>query len=374
MGKYLFFILIFLLNPAYSQKSMLNDLDTYEIIQKGLDKTYNFEFDQAIHYYEKVRQKYPGHPAYNFLMASSLYWEMLYHDNYKEKSDDYFGFLNKALEQTNKFLEKNSKDVEGIFFNMAIESSMALYYSERGETMKALNHAKKAYSGMKEGFTLKEKFIDFYFSTGLYDYYVVQYPETHPVYKPFMFFFTKGNKERGLQELQYASEKGVFSSTESLHYLANIYLKYEDVPSKAVTYTEQLVKKYPNNYYFITRHLEGLIATGKYKESEFLAYKLYKTEKKPFIMRSFVFYGMLYEKHYKNYEEALTYYQAAIRNAQQLSQPTHDWQAYANAGIARIYHSKGDKAKAIEYYKKVKELADYTSLRREAKEYLDKHN
>lgn len=351
---------------------MLNDEATYKIIKDGLEKTYNFEFDAAENFYSQVKTIYPNHPAYDFLIAANLYWEMLYYDNYKEKSDEYFSHLNKALTLAEKFLEKNSKDVEGLFFTMAVESSLALYYAERKENLKTISHAKKAYSAMKEGFTLKEKYVDFYFSTGIYNYYVVQYPETHPVYKPFMFFFAKGNKEKGIKELIFSSEHGVFSSTEALHYLTNIFLKYENQPEKAVKYSQSLVSRYPNNYYFISRHLEGLLATGKFKEAEPLAYKLYKTGKKAFIMRSFIFYGILYEKHYKKYDEALEYYNAALRHAGQLSQPTGDWQAYANAGIARIYHLKGNTSKAIEYYKKVQDQADYTSLRKEAKEYLGK--
>ena len=365
---------MFSCSTGFSQKSMLNDELTYEIVKKGLEKTYNFEFDAAKKYYHQVKSKYPEHPAYNFLMASSLYWEMLYNDDYKEKSDDYFNYLNNALLQAENFLKKDSKDVEGIFFTMAIESSMALYYAERNENMKTITHAKKAYGAMKEGFTLKEKFIDFYFSTGLYDYFVVQYPESHPTYKPFMFFFAKGNKERGIKELEYASKHGIFSSTESIHYLAHIYLKYENIPEKAIVYSQKLITDYPNNLYFTTKHVEGLLAACKYKEAESLAYKLYKTGKKPFIMRSFVFYGILYEKKYNNYEEALRYYNAALRHANQLSQPTQNWKAYAHAGIARIYHNKGDTANAVAYYKKVQEQSDYTSLQKEAEEYLEKYD
>lgn len=374
MRNFLILLFIFAFGVCYPQKSMLNDVKSHETVIKGLEKTYNFQFEEAKEYYIQIKAKYPDHPAYNFLMASSLYWEMYYFDNYRDQADDYFNYLNKALLQAQEFLKKNSKDVEGIFFTMAIESSMALYYAERDENMKCLSHAKKAYIAMKEGFSLKEKFVDFYFSTGLYNYYVVQYPETHPVYKPFMFFFAKGNKQTGIDQLEYSSEHGIFSSTESLHYLANIFLKYENVPEKAVVYSQKLVNKYPNNYYFIIRHLEGLLATQKYKEAEPLAYKLYKTGKKPFIMRSFVFYGMLYEKYYKNYEEAMDYYNAALRHARELTQPTQDWQCYIHAGMARICHIKGEKEKAIEHYKYVKNEADYTSLRIEARDYLDKYN
>ena len=152
------------------QKNMLEDKAMHEVIKKGIEKSYNFEFERAKEYYQQVRKKYPQHPAYNFLMANNLYWEMLYQDSYKEHSNDYFIHLQTSLDLASRILEKNSKDVEGIFFTMAIESSMALYYGERDDDLKALTHAKKAYEYMKQGFILKSSYSDFYFSTGVYDY------------------------------------------------------------------------------------------------------------------------------------------------------------------------------------------------------------
>jgi hypothetical protein len=374
--KHLILILsvFFSVNLCMAQKSMLKDTDMHKVIITGLDKMYNFEFDSAKVIYLKVKEKYPDHPAYNFLIASNLYWEMLLNDNYKEHTDEYFELLNACLKQANKFLNKDSKDVEGIFFNLAVESSLALYYAERDENMKALSHVKKAYASMKEGFYLKEKYVEFYFSTGLYNYFVVKYPEANPIFKPFMFFFTKGDKEKGLKELEYCSQNGIFSPTESLHYLANIYLKYENKPDKALIYSSQLAQKYPDNYYFITRHTESLIATGKYKEAEIYAYKLFKTGKKPFIMRSYVFYGLLNEKHFKDPDKAISYYLNAVKLAKELLQPTGDFLSFAYAGLARVYHQKGNTSKAIEYYKKATETAEYTSISKEAEEYLDKYD
>ena len=370
----LFVILTSVPQLLRAQKSMINDKAMHEVIKKGLDKMYNFEFAKAEEYYKELKKDYPDHPAYNFLMASNLYWQMFYNDTYKDKAAEYFKLLEASLAQASKYLEKNSKDVEGVFFTMAIESSIALYYAERDENMKTVSHAKKAYSAMKEGFGLKDSYEDFYFSTGVYDYFVVQYPETHPVYKPFMFFFTKGDKKRGIKELEHGVENGVFSRTECLHYLAHIYLKYENIPSSALLYTEKLLKKYPDNLYFMVRHVEGLIATEKYKEAEFYSYKLYSTGKKPFVMRSYVFYGMLNEKYFKKPDESMRYYKAALKYASELNQPTGDFPGFAYAGIARLYHQQGNTEMAVEYYEKAEDVADYAWLRKEIKEYLDKYD
>jgi tetratricopeptide (TPR) repeat protein len=358
----------------FSQKSMMNDLAMYDQVKEGLDKSYNFEFEEAKKIFKTVKEKYPDHPAYPFLMAGNMYWEMAYYDNYKEKSGEYFKYLEESLSLASKFLAKNPKDVEGVFFTMVAESSMALYYAERDEDMKCINHAKKAYGCMKEGFTLKSKFVDFYFSTGLYDYFVVQYPETHPVYRPFMFFFSKGDKKRGIEELEYAIKNGFFSKTECLHYLANIYLKYESKPDKAVVYSTELAKKYPRNFYFISRHIEGLLGTKNYKEAESFTNKLFKTGKKAYTMRAHVFTGMLNEYYYKNQDEALKQYQTALKLSTEITAPINDFISFAYAGMARVYFRKGDTTKAVDCYKKALKGAEYEWVKKEANDFLEKYD
>jgi tetratricopeptide (TPR) repeat protein len=361
-------------NKLLAQKSMIDDKEMQELVKKGLNKTYNFEFTEAEKLFLQVEKKYPEHPAYNFLMASNLLWQMLYDDSYKEKSKEYFNYLETSLKLASPYLKKDKRDVEGVFFTMAIESCIAIYFAERGDNGKAMNHAKKAYDFMKAGFILKEKYVDFYFSTGLYDYFVVEYPETHPIYKPFMIFFSNGNKSRGIKELENCVKNGIFSRTESLHYLSNIFSKYENEPARSITYTDRLVKDYPQNYYFISRHVENLIALEKYKEAEVYAYKLFHTEKKSFVMRSYVFYGMLNEKHFKKPAEAMDYYKAAIKLSKELSQPVKEYVSFALIGIARIHHANGNKQEAIAHYKSAKEIADYKSVKKEIKEYLDKYD
>lgn len=373
------FLLLLLLFASFSskilaQKSMIDDKETQELVKKGLNKTYNFEFAEAEKLYLQVQKKYPEHPAYTFLMASNLLWQMLCDDSYKENSKEYFNLLEASLKLASTYLEKDKRDVEGVFFTMAIESCIAIYFAERGDNGKAMNHAKKAYGSMKEGFTLKNEYVDFYFSTGLYDYFVVEYPESHPIYKPFMIFFANGNKSRGIMELENCVKNGVFSRTESLHYLSNIFLKYENDPGRSVTYTEQLVKEYPQNYYFISRHVENLIALEKYKEAEIFAYKLFQSEKKPFVMRSYVFYGLLNEKHFKKPASAMDYYKVAIKLSKELSQPVSDYVSFALTGIARIHHANGNKEEAIAHYKIAKDIADYKSVKKEIKDYLNKYD
>ena len=245
------FLFFFFHTSASSQNLVYNDQEIKILIKSGLDKTYNFEFDSAEKIYAQVKVKYPLNPAYNFLMALNSYWKMFYFNNYKEKSSEYLKFLEDALQQTEQLDKIAHNNPETIFFYLAIHSSFALYFVQNKEKMKAVGSAKKTYDNIRNGYPLKEKYAELYFSSGIYDFYREQYPITHPVYKSFLWMFAPGSKQKGLQELLMASKYSVFSRTEAKFYLVMILLKYENDPTGALLHADGLIKQYPKNMNFL---------------------------------------------------------------------------------------------------------------------------
>lgn len=361
-------------NQGMTQATMLDDMEMQRVIKAGLDKMYNMEFEEAEKYFIKVKEKYPDHPAYELLESMSLTWEMMYFNTFKKKAQLGIDYLEGSLEKADKLLQKDKNDAEGVFFTLAGRASLALYHAQTDETMKAVNEARKAYSLIKKADKWKEKLIDFNFPVGLYNYYVVQYPENHPVFKPFMFFFYKGDKEEGLKLLDICSNNGVYSATESTYYLSHIYLRYEEDHAKSIEYSVPLTKKYPDNLYFKINLCEAYIGNGQYKKAEYLAYELYKSQKVVGQIAAFTFYGLLNEKYFKEAEKAKNYYYQALNLSKESEYPVEDFTSQCYAGLGRYYHQIGDKENAIESYKKCLKITDYLSLRKEAEDYLDKHD
>jgi tetratricopeptide (TPR) repeat protein len=365
-------LLLMALSLKATGQSMLKDEQIKETILQALNYTYNFEFDKADETIEEIKTAYPTHPAANFLKALNLYWRMYYFNSFKENSGEYLKYLDAALQQAQARISKNNKDPEGIFFSLTIYSSLAQYHSQMKETMKAVTCAKKTYEYIKTGFNLKDVFNEFYFTTGLYDFYVEQFPETNPVFKPFMVFFSPGGKEKGIKELEIAASEALFSRTEANHYLANIYLRYMNTPENAINYTTLLYNLYPNNLYFLSRHIESLIGTGQYTEAERLSLPLRNSGKKYFEMASYVFLGIINEKGKKRPEHAKAFYLRAVNMAPEINSPSKDYVSFAYAGLARIAESRGERDKAKAYYQRALELAEYTSVIEEAEKYLKK--
>lgn len=344
---------------------------TTDIVKEALDYTYNFEFEESKKLCEQIRKRHPNHPGVDFMMALNVYWEMFYNDTYKEQSGQFLIYLNRTLELSKRMLVKDEKDLEGVFFKLAGECYLALYYSERNETANTMSYAKKMYSSVKVAMKLKNQLNDFYFPSGIYNYYVVMYPEVHSVFRPFMFMFMGGSKAIGFKEMDYAWKKAVFCKMECAYHLCNIYLKYEGTPLLAYEYTKALHDKYPKNIFFTLRHCEVLLARAEYKEAKKLADKLNESGKKYFVAAAYVFYGILSEN-YKDHENASKYFLKAIQSFKETKNPQVDYLSFAYAGMGRYYKNIGNKIKATEYYKKCKEIAEYHLIVLEADSYLSK--
>jgi tetratricopeptide (TPR) repeat protein len=282
----------------------------------------------------------------------------------------YQQYLRESLEMNKATFGDNTSHPEGIFFALSAHSYLSLVASEEKDYMKALSEAKKSYAFMKKGFDLMNKFPEFYFSTGLYNYYVVQYPENHPAVKPFMFFFTSGNKQLGIQQMEKSILQGTFTRTEACYWLAHIYIKHENRPQKALHYTQQLINKYPANIHYVMRHTEMLVANGKYEQAQPYIQKLLAHQNKMFHGAAYIFQGMIQEKEVKNHALARLNYQRAFNLSVADMRYTKDLYAQAYAGLARIADNEGNKLAARDLYKKTLELAEYNSTLREAKHYL----
>jgi len=371
MKKYLLVIAALLYaGTAPAQQILLERKEEVVLTKKALGMIYNFEFDSAsaiISELEKITGPHPGIPL---LQALSIFWEC---QPLARGSDQYYKYeklLLQSAELSEQFLKKDEMDLEGVFFSLAAYGYLASFYADEGNPLKAISNARKAYVSLKKGFTLMDEFKEFYFTTGLYNYYREKYPENHPIYKPFMWLFASGDKRLGLDQLKKASREAVFTRIEAYYYLFHTYLRYEKDPATALIYTSKMVEKHPRNPAFKAYHAEALAAAGRYEEASPIVNQL-KNETNPFYtLPAAILDGLMLEKKEKQLEQAEASYRKALDMAEKAGFDTDHYAAMAWAGLARIADKKGEKNKAREFYSKALKLSSYDIVMDEAEEYL----
>ncbi len=364
--RLLYLSLLFFVTPSVTQAQLLNDPASIKLIQSSLDHIYNYEFDDAEQIIAQVESRYPGHPVNYILDSFVLYWKYLPIKDNAVKSKEYIQKLNQCLTAINKKFGKDSKNPEAVFYTMVARGYMAMLYNYRGELMNAAGEGKKAYNALTEGLSLISKNPEFYFTAGMYNYYVEVYPEEHPMIKPVMWFFKKGDKALGLKQIDIGTKSGTITKAESCYYLARIYLKHEGRADKAVVYAQKLVDMYPDNVIYRMTHVESLILSGKYDQAMGGIAALRKNTNSFYPVSWRTFQGLIQERDEKNDVAAQKEYLLALRTPYD-DQYTKEYHAMSYAGLARIANRAGNKGKAREYYKKCLEKAEYSSTIAEAK-------
>ena len=354
--------------PFLAPAQVSTDIAFQQTVQNILDDIYNFEFAGADVQIKQIRARFPQHPIGPILLATKLELQYLpIHEN-KAATAQFIQAAGQGLELSKRMLAKNKTDPEGVFFALTAHSYLSSLYNNQGETMKAVSESRKSFSYLKDGFKLMSKSPDFYFTTGMYNYYVERYPIDHPVVRPFMVFFDDGNMAEGIKQLDIATRKGIFMRAGANYWLAHILLKHEMQPGRAAVYTSYLASKYPNNPLFGMVNAEALLLSGRYADARPYVQRLKQMSHKLVPMAVSLFDGMLAEQADKNDKTAAESYQTALRLP--FNDPyTKEYHAMAYAGLARIADRANDRNRAKTFYKKALAMGHYRGLINEAKAY-----
>ena len=335
------------------------------LVQQTLQAIYNNTPGRADELLNQLDGRTAHHPAVGLLRAVRLHWQW-----FPARTDDRLrsqlvNLLEKTADETQTQLNKRPDDPELIFTYFTSESMLArmAYYDH--QTLKSVEHAKKAYNYLQQGRAYRQQFPDFSLSSGLYDYYREEYPELHPVYKPLVWFMRSGDKQNGLVQLAFASRQSLFSQVEATLYLTHILADYENHASEALPYLAQLTKQYPNNPFFAARYAEVLLHAGRLVQAAPLIESLAGSQL-PF----YQLLGQLLTARLKLAQGALPEADALAQTVLQKQPKDTMYQAWAYAVRARVAVQTNQPNQARVFYKKVLDLAEYPILSREAKQYL----
>lgn len=366
--KQILFISLFLFFFK-TNAQILSDATTRQQISQGLDKMYSYDFKESAEIFQRIKAKYPTHPVFYTLMAIQTELQYLPLKDYPVQQKTYLAYLNQSRILAETMLDKDEDDIEAVFFELATLGYLAAYDADNQEFMKAVGVAKKAYSHLKRGLSLTDKQPEFLYSSGIYNFFRVEFPETHPIIKSLIWVFADGNKKLGLQQLDLATRKTIFVKNEATFYVGYIYTKYESNFPKALTYNNILIEKYPNNLLYQMQRTEFLTAVGRYDEAEDYADKILKNKESMFQCAGTIFKGLIAEKSKKDDKTAEILLQKAVKMPFD-ERFTKDYHALAYMGLARIAKRAGEVDQMKEYAKKASKMAEYKLTLAEAKAIL----
>ena len=355
---------LFFLIPAGLNAQILQDSASLHLVKKGIDYIYNYQFTNAEQIYVQLNKTYPDHPVMYLFKGMLTYWE-----NYPllPTSSAYNSFendLRKCIELTEGNKTSDSK-AELLLTDLSARGLLLLFYSDNDMTWEVIPLATSTYQYIRKSFNYTSVYNDFRFFTGLYNYYREAYPEAYPVYKMLAFLFPRGDRYKGLADLQSVARSSILFKAEASSFLSSIYLSFEDDFKKAFDYSLSLHELYPGNVEYLAMYIKNLLLIKRYDEAEEHIKALpekHSGNDSYFQAQVKIFNGILQEKKYHNNKLAEQYYKKGIDELLAFGYFGNEFSAYAYFGLSRINALKGDETYTKIYRKKANDLADFKKV------------
>ncbi len=352
-------LLISLFYSVNGQKRLLDNEYILDDVNKCITSTYNYNFEEAKKALTVVENYTTDHPAVLFLKAFIIYWEHFPIVPGHPKEEAFLTYIEDCIISSEQWVQRSENELEAVFFDLFSRAFYSMYWSDNGKPAKVFPHLNTLYRQTLKGFEMKEKFNEFFFTTGLYNYYIQAYPEKHPAFKPVVTVFQEGNKTLGLKQLEYCAENAIFLRAEAVFFLAHIHLSYEMDFKKASEYAAKLYREFPKNSFYAGKYLEILLFNEKY----FLAPVILGHLKKwndPFSRMQYHLYKAYYlEKVDKKLAEAHEEYLRALELSEPFGKFSGTYSAIAYMGIGRYYQKNENKSLANRYFRKAKKETVY---------------
>jgi tetratricopeptide (TPR) repeat protein len=389
MGKniFLYILIIFSFNSLHAQQ--LPEMDSVDMLltnmaiqiecTAGVNDLYNFKFSRAESQFGWLRRKYPEHPLPYFLMGLSNWWKIVPNIDNEKYDAKFLAYMDSSIAKAEALYEKNSKNPEAAFFLAAAYGFKGRLFSERKQWTKATFAGKNAIKYMEKAIDKSELSIEFLFGDALYNYFAEWIPQNYKFLKPVLWFFRKGDRKKGLQQLEKVASDAFYTKTEAQYFLMRIYPD-EEMSHKAFEMSKYLHKTFPDNAYFHRYYARMLYQNGEMHELESVSLDIISKIDSNRVGYEEIsgryaafFLGHIYRIK-GDKEKAKHYYQRTIQFTEKTKSFDAGYYHYAMAELAHYADKEGNISLAKQYYEKIKEHTDKNHiLHKEAKEYLKKN-
>jgi len=347
------------------------------LITAGIDQIYNIKLSEAKTTFGLVIKEFPKQPAGYFFDTMILWWKILLDFSNEKYDDQFIDRLEYVIDFCDDILDKDPKNVDALFFKGGSLGFRGRLYAYRENWFDAALDGKDALPLVYSAYSADPKNIDVQLGFGIYNYYASVIPEKFPAVKPFMVFFPKGDKEKGLKQLDYVSRDGKYAKIESLYFLATSYFSIENNYDKAMDYTLKLTSQYPDNPKFQSLLGRIWIRTNSYKTAAPIFREIFKRSiagmpgYNDVAKREAVYYLGAYYDEISKYDSAKYYFEICETASNKLDEDEESG-FLINAGLylGKIYARFGDTKKAIKKFEQVLDYREYNESYSKAKKEL----
>jgi hypothetical protein len=362
--RYKFFVILLivsLLGVSRLEAQVLKDTSSLNLIKNAVTQIYSARYRDAELTCNIIGKKYPDHPVVFLLKGMIIYWENYPLMSATDASRGFEDQMRLCIDKSEDYDIEN--EAEFLLASLCARGSLLAYYVGNDLQSKVFALGRTSYRYLRRSFEFSGIFPDFYFFTGLYNYYREAYPEANPVYKPLFTVFPRGDRVRGLYQLRIAFKESIFLKAEASTFLSSIYKYYENNFGDASYFSRAIYKDYPLNLVYRLNTIEDLLLREQYDEAEkLIEYPVSKTNNGYYIAQLMIFRGILYEKKYHDMVKAGKEYSAGIDSISEYGNYGEQHAAYAYFGLSRISGFNKDEHNQRAYRRKALNMTSFGNI------------
>jgi len=341
---------------------LLKDTASVNLVKRGIDFVYNSDFDRAEMISAEIRKLYPGQPVNYLFNGMITYWKNYPLITTSVSRQSFETDMRKTIELCEKNKDPSLKP-EMLLMNLCARGLLLLFYTDNDLSLEVFPIASSTYECIRRAFNFTSLYNDFYFFTGIYNYYREAYPEAHPVYKTLAFLFPKGSKSQGLQDLRTVARNSIILKAEAYSFLTEIFLSFENDFEQATHYSKDLHSIYPHNPAYLGLYIKNLLLIKQYDEAEKEINTSSENFRNPFFQAQLlIFRGIIQEKKYKNSSLAEELYNKGIKDISVFRNFGDEYAAYAYFGLSRISKQRGDENTRKFFLKLAQKLSSFKNI------------
>ncbi|MEJ2007100.1 MAG: hypothetical protein P8Z30_02920 [Acidobacteriota bacterium] len=238
-----------------------SEAEQLKVAQQGLDLLMNGEPDAAFKVFAEIKADDPQSPLGYLLEANALWWKIyfatgnlvdpdvfLVASNSTTPYDTQFNnLIDTAISKARASRNPNRDAARSYLYEGMAYALQARLLSMRNSDLATARAGKKMRTLLITALEQDPNLRDAYLGLGLYDYFVDTLPTIVKLLR-WIIGLPGGDRERGLQEIEYAAKYGELTHGEALFYLAKDYSRENERQyGKSLQLFQQLRSQYPRN-------------------------------------------------------------------------------------------------------------------------------
>ncbi|HEX2867682.1 MAG TPA: tetratricopeptide repeat protein [Ignavibacteriales bacterium] len=372
-------IILFILLLSGKAFSQQQQGDFEARVQKGIHEIYDIKFNDAERTFKEIIADYPNQPAGKFFLAMIDWWKILLDLDNESMDDMFFAKLEDVIFQCDQILDKDPENVDALFFKGGAIGFRGRLRAMRESWIKAADDGREALPIVSRAYKLNPENVDVQLGFGIYDYYASVIPVKYPMVKPLMMFFPSGDKDKGIKELTNVALNGKYARTEARYFLMQLYFQFEGNYQKAEEFARMLTREYPDNPLFERYFGRINVRRGNLYTADSIFTDVYRKVKRGApgynlqADREASYYLGYYRRSMGQTDSAIVYFQECENVSRKLDKDeASGFLVNSLLYLGNLYDQKGDRDKAVKYYKEVLDVKEFGQSHKLAEGYMQK--